>query len=64
MAQREAKLSVGQIYRYFASKDAIIAEMIRRIIDYRIAEMDGKRRRTKFRGCSPGDRPWMKMMTR
>ena len=38
----EAKLSVGQIYRYFASKDAIIAEMIRRIIDYRIAEMDGK----------------------
>ncbi|HHG8770978.1 TPA: TetR/AcrR family transcriptional regulator [Raoultella planticola] len=38
----EAKLSVGQIYRYFASKDAIIAEMIRRIIDCRIAEMDGK----------------------
>ena len=38
----EAKLSVGQIYRYFANKDAIIAEMIRRIIDYRIAEMDGK----------------------
>jgi AcrR family transcriptional regulator len=38
----EAKLSVGQIYRYFANKDAIIEEMIRRIIDYRIAEMEGK----------------------
>ena len=36
----EAQLSVGQIYRYFASKDAIIEEMIRRIIDYRIAEME------------------------
>ena len=35
----EAKLSVGQIYRYFNNKDAIIEEMIRRIIDYRIAEM-------------------------
>ena len=35
-----AQLSVGQIYRYFASKDAIIEEMIRRIIDYRIAEME------------------------
>ena len=30
----EAKLSVGQIYRYFSNKDAIIEEMIRRIIDY------------------------------
>ncbi len=39
----EARLSVGQIYRYFANKDAIIEEMIRRIIDYRIAEMmEGK----------------------
>ncbi|XTZ37830.1 TetR/AcrR family transcriptional regulator [Salmonella enterica] len=38
----EAQLSVGQIYRYFASKDAIIEEMIRRIIDYRIAEMEDK----------------------
>lgn len=38
----EAKLSVGQIYRYFANKDAIIEELIRRIIDYRIAEMEGK----------------------
>lgn len=35
----EAKLSVGQIYRYFISKDEIIQEMIKRIIDYRIAEM-------------------------
>ncbi|SNY66682.1 TetR/AcrR family transcriptional regulator [Enterobacter sp. CC120223-11] len=38
----EAKLSVGQIYRYFSNKDAIIEEMIRRIIDNRIAEMSGK----------------------
>ncbi|AMO50729.1 TetR family transcriptional regulator [Enterobacter sp. FY-07] len=38
----EAQLSVGQIYRYFASKDEIIEEMIRRIIDYRIAEMENK----------------------
>jgi AcrR family transcriptional regulator len=38
----EAQLSVGQIYRYFTSKDAIIEEMIRRIIDSRIAEMEGK----------------------
>ncbi|WP_437887412.1 TetR/AcrR family transcriptional regulator [Phytobacter sp. V91] len=37
----EAQLSVGQIYRYFSNKDAIIEEMIRRIIDYRIAEMEG-----------------------
>ena len=29
----EAQLSVGQIYRYFANKDAIIEEMVRRIID-------------------------------
>ena len=27
----EAQLSVGQIYRYFANKDAIIEEMVRRI---------------------------------
>ena len=39
---QEAQLSVGQIYRYFANKDAIIEEMIRRIIDYRIAEMATK----------------------
>ncbi|HDR2754790.1 TPA: helix-turn-helix transcriptional regulator [Enterobacter asburiae] len=38
----EAKLSVGQIYRYFSNKDAIIEEMIRRIIDSRIEEMEGK----------------------
>ena len=38
----EAKLSVDQIYRYFNNKDAIIEEMIRRIIDHRIAEMEGK----------------------
>ena len=37
-----SQLSVGQIYRYFTSKDAIIEEMIRRIIDSRIAEMEGK----------------------
>lgn len=38
----EAKLSVGQIYRYFSNKDAIIEEMIRRIIDYRISEIEDK----------------------
>lgn len=38
----EANLSVGQIYRCFANKDAIIEEMIRRIIDYRITEMEDK----------------------
>ncbi|MCL6743842.1 MULTISPECIES: helix-turn-helix domain-containing protein [Kosakonia] len=38
----EAQLSVGQIYRYFSSKDAIIEEIVRRIIDYRIAEMENK----------------------
>ncbi|WP_270221246.1 TetR/AcrR family transcriptional regulator [Kosakonia cowanii] len=38
----EAQLSVGQIYRYFINKDAIIEEMICRIIDYRIAEMESK----------------------
>jgi len=35
----EAQLSVGQIYRYFTNKDAIIEEIIRRIIDYRLQEM-------------------------
>lgn len=38
----EARLSVGQIYRYFANKDAIIEEIIRRIIDYRIAQVSAK----------------------
>ena len=38
----EAKLSVGQIYRYFSNKDAIIEEMIRRIIDSRIEGMKDK----------------------
>jgi len=35
----EARLSVGQIYRYFTSKDAIIAEIVTRIIDFRLQEM-------------------------
>ena len=35
----EAELSVGQIYRYFTNKDAIIEEIIRRIIDSRLQEM-------------------------
>ncbi|MDH1612442.1 TetR/AcrR family transcriptional regulator [Klebsiella aerogenes] len=38
----ESGLSVGQIYRYFSNKDAIIEEMIRRIIDYRITEIERK----------------------
>jgi len=38
MAQlaNEAQLSVGQIYRYFVNKDAIIEEMVKRIIDTRL----------------------------
>lgn len=34
-----ANLSVGQIYRYFPSKDAIIEEMVKRIVDARVAAM-------------------------
>ncbi|EMH4162093.1 TetR/AcrR family transcriptional regulator [Pluralibacter gergoviae] len=40
----EAKLSVGQIYRYFSNKDAIIEEIIRRIISSRIDDMKNKTR--------------------
>ena len=36
----EAQLSVGQIYRYFASKDALIEEMVRRIIDARLQHIN------------------------
>ncbi|MGB9097212.1 TetR/AcrR family transcriptional regulator [Erwinia sp.] len=32
----EARLSVGQIYRYFTNKDAIIEEIVKRIIDTRL----------------------------
>ncbi|AJZ88934.1 HTH-type transcriptional regulator uidR [Beauveria bassiana D1-5] len=38
----EAQLSVGQIYRYFSNKDAIIEAIIHRIIDKRIADMSDK----------------------
>ncbi len=34
-----ANLSVGQIYRYFPSKDALIEEMVKRIVDNRVAAM-------------------------
>lgn len=34
-----AGLSVGQIYRYFPSKDALVEEMVQRIVDKRVAEM-------------------------
>lgn len=37
----EAQLSVGQIYRYFSSKDAIIEEILKRMIDRRTREMIG-----------------------
>ena len=59
----EAGLSVGQIYRYFSNKDAIIEEMIRRIIDSRIEEMQAKPR---LKGCRRrcGARRLTKMMTR
>jgi len=40
----EAKLSVGQIYRYFNNKGDIIEEMVRKIIDYRIARIEGELR--------------------
>ena len=41
MAQlaRGANLSVGQIYRYFPSKDALIEEMVKRIVDNKVAAM-------------------------
>lgn len=32
----QAQLSVGQVYRYFTNKDAIIEEMVRLIIDSRL----------------------------
>ncbi|MCG8708178.1 TetR/AcrR family transcriptional regulator [Brenneria sp. 4F2] len=32
----QASLSVGQIYRYFANKDAIIEEMVRRIVNNKL----------------------------
>lgn len=60
----EAVLSVGQIYRYFSNKDAIIEEMIRRIIDSRIEEMQAK---PSLKGCRrrlPGARRLTKTMTR
>lgn len=53
----EAKLSVGQIYRYFSNKDAIIEEMIRRIIDSRIEEMQGKTTVEGMPQALAGDRP-------
>lgn len=34
-----SKLSVGQIYRYFVNKDAIIEEIVRRIVDGKIQRM-------------------------
>lgn len=61
----EAQLSVGQIYRYFINKDAIIEEMICRIIDYRIAEMESKAETTHLpemlawrHTLSPDDDEW------
>ncbi|WP_338563188.1 helix-turn-helix domain-containing protein [Erwinia sp. E_sp_B04_7] len=36
----EARLSVGQIYRYFTSKDAIIEEIVKRIIDARLIHIE------------------------
>ncbi len=49
----EAKLSVGQIYRYFSNKDAIIEEMIRRIIDSRIEGMQDKNGGRHAAGARP-----------
>lgn len=36
----EAQLSVGQIYRYFVNKDAIVEEMVKRIIDSRLQHIN------------------------
>jgi len=36
-----SQLSVGQIYRYFANKDAIIEEIVRRIVSKKIRLMTG-----------------------
>ena len=57
-------LSVGQIYRYFSNKDAIIEEMIRRIIDSRIEEMQGKTPVEGMPQALAGARRLTKMMTR
>ncbi|WP_017349013.1 TetR/AcrR family transcriptional regulator [Pantoea sp. A4] len=44
MAQlaRAAELSVGQLYRYFPSKDALIEVMVTRIVTSRVAAMQDK----------------------
>lgn len=36
----EAKMSVGQIYRYFPSKEAIVHAIVERIVDQRIEAID------------------------
>jgi len=36
---KQSALSVGQIYRYFVNKDAIIEEIVRRIVDGKIQRM-------------------------
>lgn len=38
----ESQLSVGQIYRYFANKEEMVAEMVRRIVATRVAAIEGK----------------------
>lgn len=38
---KTSQLSVGQIYRYFANKDAIIEEIVRRIVMKKISLMTG-----------------------
>jgi AcrR family transcriptional regulator len=38
---KTSRLSVGQIYRYFANKDAIIEEIVRRIVFKKISLMTG-----------------------
>lgn len=54
----ESGLSVGQIYRYFSNKDAIIEEMIRRIIDYRISEIERKAQTGNMQNMMPHILAW------
>ena len=56
---QRSSASVGQIYRVTSlNKDAIIEEMVRRIIDFRIAQMDIDARTDHF----PEVHPWRKSL--
>ena len=44
---REAGLSVGQLYRIFASKEAIIEAIVSEIVNARVGEMIARKRSSK-----------------